>query len=87
MKYSLDKSVAVKDIQEELFLFNRNSGRVHSFNDTGRTIILNIQKKSPRKAIIDALCDEYDISRATASSDLEIFIRELLEHGFITPFE
>ncbi len=78
-----DGSLHVREIGEEIIIMNEEGDVIHSLDETAAFIWQNINGKSTLKNILDNLCDEYDVSREIAKSDLIKFITELSEKGIL----
>lgn len=75
--YTLKDDLTVKKIKDELFVFDRTSGIIHTFNESGRVFWEELTAKTSFSAIVDKVVNEFDVSKETASEDLFDFIQEL----------
>jgi hypothetical protein len=78
VQYSLHPNLTIKKILDDVFVFDRTSGIVHSFNATGGIMWEKLSSALPFPAIVNELVDEFEVSKETASKDLFDFI-QLLE--------
>ena len=56
-------------------------------NGTGARLLELVKEGLPVATIVDRLVDEYDVDRATATTDINAFVAELLAAGALAPVE
>jgi hypothetical protein len=83
MNYAIAKDLAVRKIEEELFILNRKTSRIHSFNATGAVLWEMTQQGCPSDRMASALVERFDVQSATAEKDVSEFLAGLLEQGLI----
>lgn len=72
-------TISVRKIENEIFIFDRKSSKIHSFNRVASFIWeLLIDNVDPEK-ITEKLCDQFEIDTETAEKDTTEFITELNE--------
>jgi hypothetical protein len=75
--YSLEADLTIRKIKDELFIFDRKSGRVHTFNSTGSFIWQLIEQKKTYSEIISAIVHQFEISNEISQLDVLQFFSEL----------
>ncbi len=83
MRYRLSNELSTKEIAQELFVLNRQSGKVCTFNKTGAEIFRQLQQNRDTMDIINSLVTRFEVTKERAQSDVGIFIEELRHLGFI----
>lgn len=78
IQYSLFPNLTIKKILDDVFVFDRTSGIVHSFNATGGLMWEKLSSTRPFTAIVNELVDEFDVSKESVAKDLIDFM-QLLE--------
>jgi hypothetical protein len=74
----------MKKISDEYFVLNRETGYVHTFNESGAFLWEKIATNIPYDAIINELLSAYDCTHETARQDLFEFFSGLEEKKLIT---
>lgn len=74
----LDETVAVP-IQEAA---HRLSGLV-SMNETGEFLFQLLQSKQTKESLVEALLENYEIDKETATADVESFVKILQENNLL----
>lgn len=70
-------TISVRKIENEIFIFDRKSSKIHSFNRVASFIWeLLVDNVDPEK-IIEKLCNQFEIDKETAEKDKSEFITEL----------
>lgn len=72
------------DIGSETLLMRVDSGRYYSVEETGRAIWTIIDGRTPVKAIVEALLEQYDVDRETCEAQTLSFLDDLLAQNLIT---
>ena len=84
MKYIVNRDLTVRNIAGETFIMDRNNGIVHSFNPCGIFIWRNITDEKPFEEIVQAVEQEYDVTRENAEEDVFQFILHLEKSGLVS---
>jgi PqqD family protein of HPr-rel-A system len=84
MKYEKNKSVSVKKVDNEVFAYNRSTGKIHAFNETGSFLLSAMGEKASPESLAPVLAREYDVDEKTAQKDIEEFLRELDAKGLVS---
>jgi hypothetical protein len=72
-----------REIEDETILLGRDGQGFHLLDDVGTFIWAAIDGKQTVGAILDRICEEYEVARETAEKDLRRFIDELIEKDII----
>lgn len=54
-----------------------------TLNDTGRFLWECLQKETDESVLVEALLDEYEVSREVATEAVSTFVAQLKEHDFL----
>lgn len=65
------------------FVFDHSSGLTYSLNPTGHFILQQLESEQEPNLILESLMNEFAVDNATARKDLDDFLRQLREFGFI----
>lgn len=84
MKYKCKPNVFVTELADSLALLDMETGTYFSLNQAGVFIWKRISDKYSVNAIVDALCEEYDVSREVAQHDCGRLIDDLVSQGILT---
>lgn len=68
---------------EEGFLFNPTTGDSFSTNKIGTEIIRLLKTDSNTNAVVDAICEKYDVDKSLFERDLEEFSLQLKEFSIL----
>jgi hypothetical protein len=83
MQYETIPQVSYKIIDNEVFVLNRATGIIHSFNGTGNFLFVLIGKNTPFGDLATALAKEYEIALPEAGRDVIAFLKELATKGLV----
>lgn len=61
----------------------RRLSGVITLNECGRFLFELLRSEQTKDSLVDALLDEYEIDRDTASRDVDAFVEKLSEYGFL----
>jgi hypothetical protein len=64
-------------------VFNEQTGRVRSLNDTGSIVWQQLDGTSTVGELSEAIAHALDVDPAVARADTHEFVRALLRHGFV----
>ncbi len=84
MTYEITSDLSIKEIAEELFVYNRKNSTIYSFNGSGVFIWKLVAQHLPFDEISKRLCGEFDVTVSEAEADVADFVKNLLENGLIT---
>lgn len=83
MKYKLSRELSIKKIDTETFILNRETSKIHSFNETGTCIWEQLQQNKPVIELPEFLVRKFEVSYEEAEKDLHEFLNELKENNLI----
>ena len=83
MKYKLKQNVFVTELADSLALLDVDTGTYFSLNAAGALIWDKISHGASVFETVDALCDEYDVTREIAQRDCEMLIDNLVSQGIV----
>ncbi|MBD3345621.1 MAG: PqqD family peptide modification chaperone [Chitinivibrionales bacterium] len=75
MNYTLKPNLSIKKVADELFVLNRETSEICSFNSTGAFIFECLQQGKPFEDIADQLTENFEVSIETAHKDLDGFLQ------------
>lgn len=81
---SIDPRFVVRKLGEETLILSEKGDEILTLNEVGSFIWQHIDGQYTLAAILDILCDEYDVERDEAAADLDAYVTELESHGLIT---
>lgn len=61
----------------------RRLSGVITLNECGKFLFELLRSEQTKDSLVNALLDEYEIDRDTASRDVDAFIERLSKHGFL----
>ncbi len=65
------------------FVFDHSSGLTFSLNETGHFIFKELEAGSEPSEILSGLMEEFAVDDTTARKDLDDFLRQLKDLGFV----
>jgi hypothetical protein len=83
IEYELKSDLTIRKIKNELFVFDRNSATVHTFNEIGAQIFQLIENSIPQSEIAPIILEHYDISIETCQNDILEFLQQLQDKKLI----
>ena len=83
MKYNIDTTLSIREIDGEIFIFSRDSSTIHTLNGTGSIIFNEIKSGTDSYDIIQKIVTKYEISTESAENDMNEYISELEKKGII----
>ena len=84
MRLYRNPEIAIRKIDNELFIYNREKALIHTFNRTGAFLWEAIEGGLGPGAIAGRLTDTFDVPAAEASADLAAFIEKLKELNLVS---
>ena len=83
-KYQRNENIVYKEEEDGAFLFDPDTGNLKYMNQTGRAAYLMLNGQSDVQGIIQHLFDQFpEVEPRQIEEDLEVFLTELKENGFI----
>lgn len=76
-------NLVAREIGDEIILVSETESLIHTLNGVGAVIWKSIDGIKNLHNIVDSICNEFDISRDSAESDLLVFINEIKDSGLI----
>ena len=70
-------------ISDESFIFDPETGSSFTVNQTGLFILKLLKEGKSQEEIVEALTEEFDVSREEASRDLIDFLEQLRINGLL----
>jgi len=84
-KYQKNKDIVYKEEEDGAFLFDPATGNLKYMNRSGRETFLMLGNRQDVNQVIDGLLGLFpDVDRHRIANDLEAFLFELEENGFIS---
>ena len=80
MSYAINANLSVRTVGGELFILNRETSDIHSFNRTGTFIWEQLCSATPLERIPGLLALRFETSQEQAGRDLADFL-DALERG------
>lgn len=71
------------EIDSEAVILDVNSGTYFGLNEVSNQIWQWLQNPTPQAKLLQLLLAEYDVSESQAETDLEGFLKEMLNSGLI----
>lgn len=81
----ISEDVVFRELDGEGVILNLASGIYFGLDETGTRMWRLIEQHGQLRAVLDALCDEYDAAPDTIGSDLMRLVSELAEKGLLEP--
>jgi hypothetical protein len=75
--------LTVKRIGTETIILTESGEELHTLDETGTFVWSAIDGKRTVGQILNLLCDEYEVVRDRAQTDLLVFIESLEEKGIV----
>lgn len=76
--------MSVREIDGEVFLFDRSSSKMSALNKTASVIWNGMTKGLSEEQIADTICERFEVDRAVAGDDVAEFLRRLSEKKLVT---
>jgi len=85
-KFERSKNIVYRDEDDGAFLFNPVTGNLKYMNRSGRETFLLLTEQQDLSQVINHMLGLFpDVNRSRIEKDLEPFIKELEENGFLFP--
>lgn len=82
-RYKVPDSVLTQEVGDEAVLLELEQGTYFSLNAVGAQIWSSLQQGLSRSQLVDALLEEYDVSREQAAEDVQRLLEEAERHGLL----
>ena len=79
----INKSISVRKIEKEIFIFDRRSSMVHSLNRVASFIWELLTNEVDPKDIPEKLCNQFEVDKETAQKDVHAFVHTLKETNIV----
>lgn len=76
--------MAIKKIEDDYFLLNRETCTFHSFNRTGTFLWELVTEGYSYKTMVQKLIQQFDVTQQQAEEDAYSFLMDLQDNGIIT---
>jgi hypothetical protein len=73
MTYTIAPDLSIRTIADEIFILQRTTSTIHSFNSTGMMIWKLFQKAASFTEIVHLLSERFDVSQSVAEEDVSQF--------------
>jgi len=82
-RFTRPADVVARRLGESAVLIRMRTSRIYQLNETGARIWELLEQDASRDAVLDALLNEFDVSREDAASALDDLIAELRAEGLL----
>ena len=87
MRYRFQEGVFLRNIQEEVVLYDTRRDQIHCFNASGANIVAEINKMSPTKEeLFSLLSVKYTVDDHVCA-EIDAFLCQLIEMGLLCECE
>jgi len=87
-KYQKNRDIVYREEDDGAFLFNPDIGNLKYMNRSGRETFLSLTGLQDLNQVINHMLGLFpDVNRSRIEKDLEPFIKELEENGFLFPLD
>ena len=84
--YQKNEQLVYREEEDGAFLFNPDTGNLKYMNRTGREIYLSLDDQCDKNGLTNHLLELFPgVERRQIVKDVENFLKELEENGFISP--
>ncbi len=84
--YQKNEQLVYREEEDGAFLFNPDTGNLKYMNRTGRDIYLSLGNQCDINGLTNHLLELFpEVERQRIEKDIEDFLKELEENGFISP--
>jgi len=85
-RFKINKEIVYREEDDGAFLFDPDSGNLKYMNHTGKETFLILKEKEDDEQVIAHIKGQYpDVDQEQVRKDVEIFLEQLKENGFISP--
>jgi hypothetical protein len=87
-KFERNKNIVYREEDDGAFLFNPETGNLKYMNRSGRETFLLLTEKQDLSQVINHMLGLFpDVNSRRIEKDLESFLKELEENGFLSPLD
>ena len=84
-RYQKNKDIVYREEEDGAFLFNPDTGNLKYMNQAGRATYLALDGKNDINNLTGCLLELFPgVKRAQVEKDVEVFLKELEENGFVS---
>ena len=84
MAVEIKKNLAYRRVADEMFVVDSATARLHELNGPAALIWEGLASGKSGAKIVSGIMAEFEVDGATARSDMDGFIAELLKAGLLT---
>ena len=85
-RFKINKEIVYREEDDGAFLFDPDSGNLKYLNPTGKETFLMLEEEGNVGKAINHMHREHpDVDQVQIRKDMEIFLEQLKENGFIFP--
>jgi hypothetical protein len=85
MRLQPNSDLSIRQIDREIFIYDRDRSLVHTFNETGAFLWRQIEAGTEEERLVQTLIDEYDVDLNTAARDVGLFLTTVRSLGLTVP--
>lgn len=82
MNYKKKENLVCEHIDDEIIVFDTDIERFYEFDGVG-SFLWSIMEDTDLEDITQKVCDEYDVEKGTALTDITTFFEDLLEKNLV----
>jgi Coenzyme PQQ synthesis protein D (PqqD) len=87
-KFERNENIVYREEDDGAFLFNPGTGNLKYMNRSGRKAFLLLTGQQDLNQVINHMLGLYpDVNRRLIEKDMETFLKELEENGFLFPLD
>jgi hypothetical protein len=76
VNYKLSESLAIKTVDDETFILDRATNKLHTFNALGSTLWRRLMAGDSCDKIVQAVVNEFDVDSLEAEKDVMEFLNK-----------
>ncbi|MEP3265972.1 MAG: PqqD family protein [Hyphomicrobiales bacterium] len=78
-----EQVASMRSVGEGAVILLADSGQLYTCNETSETILRDMSKQRSIGDMVDLLCEEFDITKETATTDVIEIAENLIEEGIL----
>jgi hypothetical protein len=82
-RYRRADGLSFTELDGELVCLNLETGEYSGLRDVGQTIWMQLERPRALDELVDHVVSEYDVESGRAAADIEAFLSQLREAGFV----
>ena len=79
MEFEYNKNVITRTVGDTTLAYNQSNGDMYELNDIGAEILMYLSKEMSMNAILDKLCQDYDVVLNDIYEDVNQIISRMIE--------